>query len=882
MRKKSLLFLVLLAFVSLALYQLLLYGGADFFAQQAFETHDLDVRQRLHYSNYKFLLTDKFEKHVLSWDTFQQKPLVEKCTDLFQFLDTEQPDWHLHAFHGKLFDKSAVRKGSFFNNALAKLKKQKTSQKAADPLEITRDDKKRIETNFAENVDKTAACEQEMADTITILRLIGHCFFKLDPTSYSTKYQELYNRWSGKVAPFLMSELPQREKGDISPSAGKYYDESGLAGDGNLFDYFYRKMDGTGIVISAATRYTKDIVKFIHVLRALNNKLPIQILYRSDLLVLSKEAILLAASLSKEDLLGSQLSNQKLLNKIMMNTGFSAEHFDQMDFPKQDVTMVNMQRPLRKLARADFSSYNNKILALIFTSFEKVLLFDADAVPLLAPQDIMNLKEFTDTGAYFFRDRSLLDTNDWIETNYFAKMMPHLSSKLDMAMGVKPVTEHTLGNQYMKGWRHCQEAGLLLLDRKRHFSSLLTLLPLSLWGEPVKSSIWGDKEMYWLAMSLAGDEDYTFNKYNAASVGQATEQNQYKLYNNTQAAEVCSSHPGHVSLDGRLLWINSGFSHCKKNGFARDQNRFPYKAMGDREYLKNLFDSPLRIRHAIVPPDLPVLRPISGPPDQIEEVKFVSSLRDRKKDVDQIHDVDQILTYGPQKGWIKSSCCSNYQYCAYNEIEMIGSSGTIDRSGTLFTFNDADARFYDLLGAIWLSALRVSSLMPGTEKSEKKKDLPQSLKTDQVEGKEKAQPTKSAEKVEEKGKAQSTKSAEKLAEKADSAKLVPNPTVVEPSSSDVARDKMKLYESDDKSLEDENLEVKLLNHLGSIIWGSSSKGEEKEEQREEGKALEVVENSEESQPAFDQSEVKKRPEQLSHDMKLVLKKIKAAENKNSQ
>ena len=80
-------------------------------------------------------------------------------------------------------------------------------------------------------------------------------------------------------------------------------------------------------------------------------------------------------------------------------------------------------------------------------------------------------------------------------------------------MGVEPVTAHTLNNPYMKGWRHCQEAGLVMLDRKRHFRSLLTLFPLSIWKEPIKSLIWGDKEMYWLAMSIAGDEDYTLNHH---------------------------------------------------------------------------------------------------------------------------------------------------------------------------------------------------------------------------------------------------------------------------------------------------------------------------------------------------------------------------------
>ncbi|KAF8002074.1 hypothetical protein HF325_003039 [Metschnikowia pulcherrima] len=224
-----------------------------------------------------------------------------------------------------------------------------------------------------------------------------------------------------------------------------------------------------------------------------------------------------------------------------------------------------------------------------------------------------------------------MDRNDWIETNYFAKLMPHSSYELDMIMGIKPVTNHTLNNLYMKGWRHHQEAGLVMLNKRRHFRSLLTLLTLTLWGEPVKSLIWGDKEMYWLAMSMAGDEDYTFNQYGAASVGELTLQNDLKHYNNTAASELCSSHPGHVSADGQLLWINSGFSYCKKNGYARDKLRFPFSAFEDKEDVKSLYENPLKIRHAILPPELPTLRKPDGSPDLSQELRFTFDIKKEKK-----------------------------------------------------------------------------------------------------------------------------------------------------------------------------------------------------------------------------------------------------------
>lgn len=665
---------------------------------------DQSLRELLHYPTYKFSLTNKFEAQIGNWHEFSLQKLEDKCTEFFDFIDTEIPNWELNKLKDFVYEKNVVRKDNYFNDQFKKMARDKKVHGDENPDVVTDEDRKQVAENFEEALKRTLESEQRMADSMTIVRVFGHCFYGKTKLNKDEKLADIYRRYNKKMVPFFGSELPQFDVSeyifDTIPEKPNFE-----KGD-DILDYYYNSISGLGIVISGATRYVREIVKFIHVLRAMGNKLPIQVMFRGDMLMRARQAIASAAYAKKEELLGSELSNQKILRQMIPDFSMSHEEIKRREFPIQEVTFVNMQRTLNKVTKFDFGSYNNKIVALFFSSFENVLLFDADTVPLMSPESFLKLKEFTESGAYFFRDRSLRDSNDWIETNYFAKLMPHETSKIDMAMGVKPVTAHTMGNQYMTGWRHHQEAGLVVFNKKKHFASMFVLFALALWGEPIKSLTWGDKELYWLAMSIAGDEDYTFNKYGAAGIGEVTKDKNLQRYNNTLASEVCSSHPGHVSSEGKLLWINSGFSYCKKNGYARDQLRFPYSQMGGRGALLKLYEEPLKIRLALVPPELPTLRPSHSPPDLTEELQVLVAIRKRKADVDQLDNVDQISTYNPQKGWIKSLCCQNYFYCAYNAVELFTLPGELDVSGQVFHYTPEETKEYDFLGTVWTSALK--------------------------------------------------------------------------------------------------------------------------------------------------------------------------------
>lgn len=663
---------------------------------------DIAQRNRFHYPNYKCLFEKDFSRHIgKSWAKFAKLDKPEKCRAFFLFMDSSYPDWTFDVLDTALFDKYAVNKPAYFRDACALIRKQKMKDKVEDPDEFSDKELQEIDSQFNARADMSLETEQKMADSMTMARLFGHCFYGDNPV----QDDDMLHRYNKKLMPYFTHMMPSRQlETNVEPEREVP----------DVVAEFHNTLNGQGIVISATTRFTRDIVRLIHLLRALGNTLPIEIMYRRDLLTRSKQAISLAATVPKEQLLALPLSDERILKRLLSEFDISTH-----EFPVQSLTLVNMASTLDLLRGGHFVSYNNKLLALFCLSFAQALLLDADLVILQKPQYFFDMPEFANTGAYFFRDRSLADQNDWVETNFFSKLMPHQHLTLDMAMGIKPVTNHTMRNAYMLGWRHGQEAGVVVLDKKRHFGSLFPLLSLALWNEPVRSLIWGDKEMYWLAMSIAGNEDYTFNKFAAASVGVATESLSYKLYNNTKAREICLLHPGHVAADGTLLWINSGFSYCKKNSHGRDSHIFPYSEMDITNELADLYASPLKIRGAIVPPDLPALRPLGLPVLLDHEFEFLLHMKKRKKDVDQLDqlaNIHQISEYGPQRGWIKTSCCSFYHYCAYDAITSY--LGENEVQGNYFEFSSEEGRKFDFLGAIWLSGQRAA--LPQQPKSDSK------------------------------------------------------------------------------------------------------------------------------------------------------------------
>lgn len=682
-----------------------LYG--NLFDEDAFRRSDLEVKEQIHFLKYEYSMGKGFMAEY--GERINEMDIGNRCSAFFQYVDRKDPEWEFDYLPGDGYEKFVDNKRAFFEEEYRKLRDTRNDMQDSEADVISREDNVTINNYFHERLQKTIDIETKMADTMTMARIFNQCFIKNAHPPRDQSTQGTFETYARKLFPYLTFTLPTFlrfngtvvEDGFPNLENGFLLDHPPKEGE-HMLDYMRTKSNGRGIVISASSRYSKDIVKLIRLLRAHNNRLPIQVVHKGDL---SKRAIqrikdaALSDMMPDQDLVedGQELSNSdKKFIEAARKYGVT--------FPKQELWFVDVQPTIFRHNRQTFTSYENKLLAYVFNSFEEILLMDADTVPLIAPTDFFSLDEYKEKSALFFRDRSLRDTSKFIETNFFSKLLPQPNSKIDPVFGVKTVTNHTLNNTFLTGYRHLQEAGIVVINKKKHFPSFLTLLVLAAWNEPVESSAWGDKEMYWLSLSMSGDEDYQFNKYQAASVGQVTAKD-FKFYPGSQANEICSSHPGHMSNNGTLLWMNSGFSYCKKNSYMRDKSKFPFKNH-DEKTLLDLYHYPLRIHQAIIPPTLPQLR-FYDVPNDYRERHIREIWAGKPKDLDEL-DVDKMIESGeyhklnPQKGWVKTPLCTNYQYCAYDMVfNMTGKND--DTKGTLFLFDEEKTRWYNYIGSIWLT-----------------------------------------------------------------------------------------------------------------------------------------------------------------------------------
>ncbi|KAG7660742.1 uncharacterized protein J8A68_005704 [[Candida] subhashii] len=644
--------------------------------------------------------------------------MQDKCFDFFKQHEDSNPDWSF-PFHDKedaKYDKGVDNKQHFFKDQIHKLTVQKRRTGNREFI-VQQSDLKEINSKYESSLAQSKSVLKSMADTISVMRVYGKCFIQsIQPGEKTGEYHELNNRFTHKLFPYLTGKLPIFQSIDeenpiskdtypvLMDSRNNFMTKTKPNTD-NIIEFISNNLNGKGIVIAAGGLHLKDLLRLIKILRALNNKLPIQIMHIGELKKAKIDYIRSAATAPPEQIF--KLSNSEHssylpeLNLLERYREFGSE------FPKQEIQIVNLAKTIDHSKIRAFTGYSTRLLALLFSSFKEVVLLDADTVPLVPIEQFFQSKQYQSSGTYFFRDRSLRDYNDFIETNYFSTLFPTNEKSIETLFDIPRITSKTLDNVYMTGWRHFQEAGVVVINKKQHFLGILMTLPLVMWKEPVNSSIWGDKEMYWLGLAMAGDENYEFNPLAAAAVGSVTNDPSRKLYTNTPANEVCSTHPGHVDDQGRLLWINSGFSYCKKNGYFKDKNNYPFKNFDITE-LSELYSAPLRIRAAIVPPDLPNFRKPGSPTNPKVENNFRKSWEWRPKDIDEINEnikngdvrYDFISHWGPQKGWIKSDICNGYYYCAYDSVASYSASEKYDK-GKLFEFGKEEVKLYDYLSKIW-------------------------------------------------------------------------------------------------------------------------------------------------------------------------------------
>lgn len=476
---------------------------------------------------------------------------------------------------------------------------------------------------------------------VEAVRIFNQCVFKLGVQCEPDVEQHLFP-WLTRTPPTIT------KNGNRMPLF--QYPEKGC-----ILSSIHSQLHSKGIVVSATERHFKGLIHLITYLRVLEVDIPLQIVHKGDI------SEFVEGSLNK--LASADLINDEEVSKILNVKELGSS------LPPLEIMFVNVSKSISGDFKYAFNKFANKFLAYLFNSFSEMILIDVDTVPFVPLQEFFNLAHYKHHGALFFRDRTVLSKHPIEGTpEFFENLLPHAK---DSIYGIQLPTKKTLSLPFFSGFHHLQEAGVVVVNRTRKFYSAPMAISMVLHKNSLTTRVWGDKELYWLSLSVSGDEDYHFNGNAAASLGEIPTDPERTHYPDSHQIELCSNHPGHIddSDNHTLLWMNSGFTFCKRSAIDID-NPF-YKGMNITE-ISEFNKSPLKIKHALIPPE-----------------------GYNKPNLDF-----QQIPWGP---WIARDYCEMYTICAYYQVG--------ESTGLRVDFTDGEQDRFEHLGIAWSNAPVVMKIL---------------------------------------------------------------------------------------------------------------------------------------------------------------------------
>ncbi|QWU85895.1 hypothetical protein CA3LBN_000113 [Candidozyma haemuli] len=630
---------------------------------------------------------DEVLSSISMFDFLKKYSFDQRCSIYFNHLSKSDPDWLIHPNEVVSYDKTAFQSFKTYQESRQKDHKklveeaEKFGRPAPEPLSDTQ-----IRHDYQKLWKEVDASEQRLHDFLAHVRIFDKCYVQSqnkaiyrNDTSYVKRQQYFLSKnvdyladpdevvdgsiyrdktscsqIESKVFPWLTMEYPEftRHNGEKAYFPGNNYRVH--ENKGCFLNEFKNRLNGKGIVMTFNDDHVDDAIRLIKVLRFLGNRYPIQIVYHSKLNDLSKAHIVKAARIKYDN------------------------------YPTQDLWFVDASPAIEPQFIGKFNGFANKIMATLFNSFEEMVFLDADTVLLQHPDFLFKLKKYINSGTMFYKDRSTFNFRERENSVLFHKLMPSLDD--GFVFNINQIKNKTLDNEFFLGFENYMESGLVVINKKKHFIQPFMMSVLNFY-QPITARLYGDKELFWLSLVLAGDENYEFDDNFAAAIGEMTPEterhkdiNQIKSF---KSKELCSSHPSHISdTDNQtLVWFNSGFRFCgnvdKGVKFQEEFNsnrRFTkYKTVQEFE---TFFRSKLKILHAIIPP------------------------------FDRNREKAKNLEHEPEAAWHMMNYCKNYLWCAYSSLggyfEEDGETKSNLIEGTVIKFSDEQIKHIDEVGDVWM------------------------------------------------------------------------------------------------------------------------------------------------------------------------------------
>ncbi|KAE8447842.1 hypothetical protein EG329_010071 [Mollisiaceae sp. DMI_Dod_QoI] len=236
----------------------------------------------------------------------------------------------------------------------------------------------------------------------------------------------------------------------------------------------------------------------------------------------------------------------------------------------EDINFLNILQILDNKSMGLGKDWAIKAFAVLASTFEQVILLDADSIFFKKPEVLFEQTGYKETGALFFHDRLLWQHGFQERHKWWKEQMEHQ----------EPSETLLKSKVWMDDYAEEADSGVVVLDKSKLpvFMGLLHVgwQNMKIIREEVTyKMMYGDKESWWFGLELCSVH-YAFEKHYGAVLG--------VLRSNDGKSDVCGFTIAHVDENDHLLWENG--SLLKNKAVDKTEFQVPTHWMIDATWEK--------------------------------------------------------------------------------------------------------------------------------------------------------------------------------------------------------------------------------------------------------------------------------------------------------
>lgn len=323
-------------------------------------------------------------------------------------------------------------------------------------------------------------------------------------------------------------------------------------------------LESKGISMYVSDTDILELLRSVRVMRALNNRLPIQIVHTSALSEKSKSQLV--------EIARGGLNKNK----------------------PQHITFVDISDSVDEMYIDLFEQNDGLLAASIFNTFEEVLVLHPKTVLMAEPNDFFESRKYKQSGSLFFESLRPKPEVTSQEVEYLKMLYPSVEDTIVFNQAQVPDTLLTRNDSETK----MINMRLFVLDHKRHFTKLLAMINMEIYN-PVIKEVFGSDSTMRLAFSSSGDDALEIERDTLVFTGSDA------LSGWNGKAKFCSTHQTYTSGSHTqsMLWSDLGFKYCDE--YVNYESELAQNGLlgffKTKEDLMSLFEGKENLTHIVRP-----------------------------------------------------------------------------------------------------------------------------------------------------------------------------------------------------------------------------------------------------------------------------------------